>query len=172
MKNKGNLCARHACTIIFQKVAKAKKNKRHHLKRMIAKMEVVSNLCASKKTMHKDHARGTWCAHGGASWGMNHKSGHREKILSSWNEKGRRTFCAHRVKCQNMKSIYKNKYGLYMPLSIPSEPWECVHGFHNTIFQIESDGHHFGSSKLIFQIGKNGSNKDDCNNIWFNKVVL
>jgi hypothetical protein len=30
------------------------------------------------------------------------------------------------VKCQNMKSIYKMKYGLYKPLPIPSEPWENV----------------------------------------------
>jgi hypothetical protein len=30
------------------------------------------------------------------------------------------------VKCQNMKFIYKNIYGLYRPLLIPSEPWNNV----------------------------------------------
>jgi hypothetical protein len=30
------------------------------------------------------------------------------------------------VKCQNMKSIYKKKYGLYKLLLIPNEPWESV----------------------------------------------
>jgi hypothetical protein len=30
------------------------------------------------------------------------------------------------VKYQNMKSIYKKKYGLYRPLLIPSESWENV----------------------------------------------
>ncbi len=30
------------------------------------------------------------------------------------------------VKCQNTKSIYKKKYGLYKLLPIPSEPWENV----------------------------------------------
>jgi hypothetical protein len=25
---------------------------------------------------------------------------------------------------------------------------------------------------LIFQVGKNGSNKDTCNNFWFNKVIF
>jgi hypothetical protein len=30
------------------------------------------------------------------------------------------------VKCQNTKSIYKKKYGLYRPLPIPSKPWENV----------------------------------------------
>jgi hypothetical protein len=30
------------------------------------------------------------------------------------------------VKCPSIKSIYKNKYGLYKPLLIPNEPWENV----------------------------------------------
>ncbi len=30
------------------------------------------------------------------------------------------------VKCQNMKSIDKKKYGLYRLLLIPNKPWESV----------------------------------------------
>jgi len=30
------------------------------------------------------------------------------------------------VKCQNTKSIYKNKYGLYKHLLIPNKPWENI----------------------------------------------
>jgi hypothetical protein len=30
------------------------------------------------------------------------------------------------VTCQNMKPIYKKKYGLYRPLLISNEPWESV----------------------------------------------
>jgi hypothetical protein len=35
-------------------------------------------------------------------------------------------FVSTYVKCQNMMSIYKKKYGLYMPLPILNEPWENV----------------------------------------------
>jgi hypothetical protein len=34
------------------------------------------------------------------------------------------------------------------------------------------NGHHFGDSWSIFQVGKYGSNKNDCNNFQFNKVVI
>jgi hypothetical protein len=57
-------------------------------------METVSNLCANKKASHNYHARGTWCAHGGALWGMNHIGGHKKKDLLALDEKGRRTLCA------------------------------------------------------------------------------
>jgi hypothetical protein len=31
------------------------------------------------------------------------------------------------VKCQNTKSIYKKKFGLYKLLPIPNEPWGIVY---------------------------------------------
>jgi putative transposase len=41
-------------------------------------------------------------------------------------KKGVENFVHTCVKCQNMKSIYKKKCGLYRPLPILSEPWESV----------------------------------------------
>jgi hypothetical protein len=38
---------------------RVKENERHHFKGRISNMEVVLNLCAIKKAMHEDHARGT-----------------------------------------------------------------------------------------------------------------
>jgi hypothetical protein len=35
------------------------KGERHHLKRRVVQMEVVSNLCASKEAVHKNNAGGT-----------------------------------------------------------------------------------------------------------------
>jgi hypothetical protein len=35
------------------------KGEKHHHTRRIAKMEVVSNLCANRKAPHKDHAKKT-----------------------------------------------------------------------------------------------------------------
>ncbi len=73
------------------------KGEKHHHKRRIAKMEVVSNLCAN-----------------------------REEILWPKMKEDVEHFVSTYVKCQNMKSIYKKKYGLYMPLPILNEPWENV----------------------------------------------
>lgn len=42
----------------FKELQEHKKNKTHHFKKRITKMEVVPNFCANKKTMHKDHAGG------------------------------------------------------------------------------------------------------------------
>jgi hypothetical protein len=62
------------------------------------------------------------------------------------------------VKCQNTKSIYKKKYGLYKPLLIPSEPWENVSmDFMTPIAQVEWDWCHICGNWLIFQVGKDGS---------------
>ncbi len=47
----------------------------------IAKMEIILNLCANKKNSHKYRARGACCAHGNALWEMNHKGGHKKKVL-------------------------------------------------------------------------------------------
>lgn len=77
--------------------------KRHHLEGKVVKMEVVLNLCANKKAAHKNHGRGTWCAHDRALWGTNHKGGHREKVLLVWNERGHGTFCAHLCKMPEHK---------------------------------------------------------------------
>jgi hypothetical protein len=37
-------------------------------------MEIVLNLCANLEVVHKDHVRGTWCAHVEAPWQMSHES--------------------------------------------------------------------------------------------------
>jgi hypothetical protein len=58
-----------------------KKGEKHHLKGRIIHMEAILDLCASKEVVHKNHARGAWRAHVWALWGMNHKSGRREKVL-------------------------------------------------------------------------------------------
>ncbi len=75
------------------------------------------------------------------------------------------------VKCQNTKSIYKKKYRLYKLPSIPNELWEIVSMDFMTQLP-KWNGHHFGDSWSIFQVGKYGSNKNDCNNFQFNKVVI
>ncbi len=75
------------------------------------------------------------------------------------------------VKCQNMKSIYKKKYGLYRPLLIPSEPWNRV-SMYFMMQLLEWNGCHFGSSKLIFQVGENHSNKHYHNQFQFNEVFF
>jgi hypothetical protein len=40
---------------------KTKKNERHHLKRRIAKMEIVLNLCASRKVVQRSCKRSMMC---------------------------------------------------------------------------------------------------------------
>jgi hypothetical protein len=44
---------------MFQRIAGAKEGERHHLEGRITKMEIVSNLCANKKSSHKYHAKQT-----------------------------------------------------------------------------------------------------------------
>jgi hypothetical protein len=61
-------------------------------------MEVVLDLCASKEVIHENHARKTWCAHGGALCGANYKNGQRKDILLACDERGHKTFCAHLCK--------------------------------------------------------------------------
>jgi hypothetical protein len=61
-------------------------------------MEAISNLCASKEVVYKNHAKRAWCAHGGAPWRTNHENGRREEVLLAQNEKKRKAFCAHLCK--------------------------------------------------------------------------
>jgi hypothetical protein len=88
-------------------------------------MEIVLNLCADRETMHGDHARKAWCAQG-------HHGEKTTKVVVGkkffWPKMKQDVdhFMHTCVKCQNMKSIYKKKFGLYTPLPILSEPWESV----------------------------------------------
>jgi hypothetical protein len=81
MEDKGSLYVRPACRKIFQKVVRVKKNERHHFKRRIAKMEVVLNLRVSKKLRMKIMKEEHDVSMVGALSRVNHKSGHKEKVL-------------------------------------------------------------------------------------------
>jgi hypothetical protein len=81
MEDKVGQCARPTkCSTIFQRIAKVEKGERHHLEKVV-QMEAISNLCASRKIVYKDHAKKTRCAHGRAPWRTNHENGHREEVL-------------------------------------------------------------------------------------------
>jgi hypothetical protein len=45
------------------------------------------------------------------------------------------------------------------------------HEFHDAILGMEHECH-FGGSRSNIQIGKNSSNKNDCNNFQFNKIIF
>ncbi len=49
---------------------------------------------------------------------------------------------------------------------------ECLNGLHDATPQMEWNGCHLSTNWSIFQIGKNGSNKDNRNYFWFNAVIL
>jgi hypothetical protein len=57
MEDKVGRCARPACSTLFQGIEKVEKGKRHHLERKVVQMEAILNLCASKETVYKDHAK-------------------------------------------------------------------------------------------------------------------
>jgi hypothetical protein len=56
-ENKRVLCARPLHITIFRRVLREEEGERHHFKRGAIEMEAIPNLCANKKTTHKDHAR-------------------------------------------------------------------------------------------------------------------
>jgi hypothetical protein len=57
VKNKRVLCARSLQLTIFRRVLKEKEGEKHNFKRGAIEMKAIPNLCANKKTTHKDHAR-------------------------------------------------------------------------------------------------------------------
>lgn len=103
-----------------------KKSEKYHLKRRVVQMETILNLCANREVVHEDH---TW-----------------RNMMCPWQHCGERTtrlvvgkkfywpkmkynvkhFMHTYVKCQNMKSIYKKRYGLYRFQLILNEPWENI----------------------------------------------
>jgi hypothetical protein len=134
-------------------------------------MEKISNLCVSRKFVHIDHARRTWCAHvkDRGEWTTRVAIGKRFYLPKM--KEDMEHFTRICVKCQNMKSIYKKKYGLYKLLLFLNEPWESVSMDFMTQLP-KWNGCHSSGSQLIFQVGKNGSNKNNYNNFWFNKVIF
>jgi hypothetical protein len=103
-----------------------KEGEKHHLKGRIVHMEIVLNLCSDLEVVHKDHARRTWCAHVKDHGERTTRVaiGKRFYLLKMKEDVEHLTHIC--VKCQNMKSIYKKKYGLYKLLSFLNEPWESV----------------------------------------------
>ncbi len=59
MEDNGGQCARLVCSTLFQRTAKVEKGEKHHLERKVVQMEAFFNLCASRETMYKDHAKKT-----------------------------------------------------------------------------------------------------------------
>jgi hypothetical protein len=52
------MCKTSSATI-FLKIVKEEKGESYHLKKGDVEMEVIMNLCASEKVVHKDHVRKT-----------------------------------------------------------------------------------------------------------------
>ncbi len=132
-------------------------------------MEIISNLCVSRKVAHKNHARRTWCAHVKDCGERNTRVALGKRFYLPKMKDDVEYFVHICVKCKIVKSIHKKKYGLYKLLSILNELWESVS---MDFMKMKWNGRHSSGNWLIFQVGKNGSNKDTCNNFWFNKVIF
>jgi hypothetical protein len=60
--------------------------------------------------------------------------------------------------------LQKNVWVLQISTNPECAMRKCLHGLHDAITQMEWNGCHSSGSQLIFQVGKNGSNKDNCSN--------
>ncbi len=89
-------------------------------------MEAVLNLCVNKEVVHEDHAKKIDVPMAGQCGEWTTKVAIGKRFYWPKMKQDVEHFMHICVKCQNTKSIYKNKYGLYKHLLIPNKPWENI----------------------------------------------
>jgi len=97
-----------------------------HPSRWIAKMETIMSLCARREVAHEGSARSAW-----PPMVRHHGERITRELLGKtfyWPKMKEvvKHYIRMCIKCQNTKSIYKKKFGLCRPLSLPSGPFENV----------------------------------------------